>query len=302
MLYEGNEKYIFISYSHKDTPQVLPVIEALDQQGFRVWYDAGIEAGTEWPEYIEDHLKNAGVVLVFMSPNTIATRNCRNEINFALELDKEMLVVYLEETTLLKGMRLQLNSTQSMFKKHHSSEETFIGELVNARILQSCRKPQPVVEPVVEPQVVEAPKKFCKNCGKPMDMSANVCGNCGTPVTDAKLTQKPNAPEPAAPDKTTADPGQSAGKTSMILGIVALAMGAICSCLAACLGGFVPLVCAVVSIVMGSQAMNKSKAAGFENKQAKLGMTLSVVAIVVIVIFIIVNSIIGGVSGFLSEY
>jgi len=139
MVYEGNEKYIFVSYAHKDAHKVLPIVELLNEQGFRVWYDSGIEAGTEWPEYIEDHLARAEVVLVFMSPATIASRNCRNEINFALELQKDILIIYLEETELLKGMRLQLNSTQSLFRKNHSSDETFIKELIRAQIIQKCR-------------------------------------------------------------------------------------------------------------------------------------------------------------------
>ena len=139
MVYEGNEKYIFISYAHKDSQKVIPIVETLSENGFRVWYDSGIEAGTEWPEYIEDHLVSSEVVVVFMTPNTIDSRNCRNEINFALELKKEILVVYLEETELIKGMRLQLNSTQSLFRKNHSSTETFIEELLNARIIAECR-------------------------------------------------------------------------------------------------------------------------------------------------------------------
>ncbi len=139
MIYNGNEKYIFVSYAHKDSRKVLPIIDVLSERGFRVWYDAGIEAGTEWPEYIEEHLKNAEVILVFMTPETIESKNCRNEINFALDLNKEILVVYLEETTLLKGMRLQLNSTQSLFRKNHTSNESFMRELINARILRSCR-------------------------------------------------------------------------------------------------------------------------------------------------------------------
>ena len=139
MVYEGNEKYIFVSYAHKDAPIVLPIVETLGKEGFRVWYDSGIEAGTEWPEYIEDHLARAEVVLIFMSPSAVDSRNCRNEINFALELKKEVLVVYLEQTTLLKGMRLQLNSSQSLYREHHQTEETFVHALVNARILQCCR-------------------------------------------------------------------------------------------------------------------------------------------------------------------
>ncbi len=148
MIYEGNQEYIFVSYAHKDAPKVLPIIDVLNERGFRVWYDAGIEAGTEWPEYIEEHLQKASVILVFMTPNTIASKNCRNEINFALDLNKEILVIYLEDTELLKGMRLQLNSTQSLFKNNHYTNESFLRELINARILQTCRdsfNEQPVV-------------------------------------------------------------------------------------------------------------------------------------------------------------
>ena len=56
-MYNGNEPYIFISYAHKNSDVVLPIIEALADNGFRVWYDAGIEAGTEWPEYVAEKLR-----------------------------------------------------------------------------------------------------------------------------------------------------------------------------------------------------------------------------------------------------
>lgn len=139
-IYEGNENYIFLSYSHKDSQTVIPIIERLDASGFRVWYDSGIEAGSEWPEYIEEHLKNASVVVVFISPSSVESRNCRNEINFALDLGKDILVVYLEETELAKGMRLQLTSTHSLYKQNHDSYESFISSLVNAHILKSCHR------------------------------------------------------------------------------------------------------------------------------------------------------------------
>ena len=139
MIYDGMENYIFISYAHKDSESVDPIIGALEKNGFRVWYDSGIEAGTEWPEYIEERLMNSAVVVVFMTPSAIESRNCRNEINFALELKKEVLVVYLEKTELLKGMRLQLNSTQSLFRNNHATYESFIKELINARVISSCR-------------------------------------------------------------------------------------------------------------------------------------------------------------------
>ncbi len=41
--YEGNEKYIFVSYAHVDGDIVYPIIERLHDAGFRIWFDEGIE-------------------------------------------------------------------------------------------------------------------------------------------------------------------------------------------------------------------------------------------------------------------
>lgn len=200
MVYEGREKYIFVSYSHKDADKVLSIIDALNANGYRVWYDSGIEAGTEWPEYIEEHLINSHVVLVFMSPSAVESRNCRNEINFALELKKEMLVVYLEDTELLKGMRLQLNSTQSLFRKHHTSDESFIQSLVKAKILQECREDQDT--PVA-----------------PIEASAQEIEE--TPVVPTPPAPVKKAPPEKAPPRST-DSKNKKAPLFIILGIVLL--------------------------------------------------------------------------------
>ena len=118
--YEGNKPYIFVSYAHKDSDTVLPILEALSEAGYRIWYDAGIEAGTEWPANIEAHLIQAEAVVVFISPNTVASRNCRNEIHLALNKNKEVLVIYLAETELKEGLGLQLSSIQSLFYHRYS--------------------------------------------------------------------------------------------------------------------------------------------------------------------------------------
>ena len=137
--YEGKENYIFISYAHADGSIVVPIIETLQSNGFRVWYDLGIEAGTEWPAYIEDHLNKCARVIAFISHSAVESINCRNEINYALMKKKEMLVVYIEETELKHGLSLQLNAVQSLFKNRHASTKTFYEELINARMLQCCK-------------------------------------------------------------------------------------------------------------------------------------------------------------------
>ena len=183
--YEGNENYIFLSYAHKDSHVVLPIVEGLIAMGFRIWYDSGIEAGTEWPEYIEDHLKRASVVLVFMSPSTVASRNCRNEINFALELDKDILVAYMEDTELGKGMRLQLNSSQFIYRNNHATEDSFFQALAEARILQHCREGGPRgAAPRPEPAPA-APQGFhTETPGFPTSMVSNICSIGTNDVND----------------------------------------------------------------------------------------------------------------------
>ena len=176
-IYEGTENYIFISYAHKDSDMVLPMISHMQEQGFRVWFDSGVEAGTEWPEYIAEHLENAAVVLVLMSNAATASRNCRDEINFALDMGKDMLVVHLEEAKLTAGMRLRLSAIQAMFRYRSKTEEGFLEELCKTKLLQCCRvqvtpspaaveieeevAAAPVTPPPVAPKTEETPDELC---------------------------------------------------------------------------------------------------------------------------------------------
>ena len=65
--YEGSEPFIFFSYCHKDSAVVYPLIEALTQMGYRIWFDSGITIGDEWPEVIADKLENCAAFLPYIS-------------------------------------------------------------------------------------------------------------------------------------------------------------------------------------------------------------------------------------------
>ncbi len=165
--YSGDKPYIFISYAHKDSDEVLPIIDAMQKNGFRIWFDQGIEAGTEWPEFIAEHLDSAENVIVFMSNAAVESKNCRREINYAIDINKEPLVVYLEEVQLSSGLKLQLNTLQAMFKYRAKTDGDFITEICKAKMLQCCRESENVAEtvtaePIATPEptptsVVETP-------------------------------------------------------------------------------------------------------------------------------------------------
>lgn len=114
--YYGNEPFIFISYAHKDSARVFKEISALNDAGYHVWYDEGIEASSEWPEEIANAVIECSVFLVFISPRSTASVNCRNEINLALNEDKPFLAVHLEESALPPGLRLRMGDLQAILQ------------------------------------------------------------------------------------------------------------------------------------------------------------------------------------------
>jgi hypothetical protein len=81
---------LFISYSHKDDDwrkEFEPQLAPLKRQGFiEVWHDRRISAGQEWADAIDDNLETAQVILLFISPDFVASDYCYDrEMKRALE-------------------------------------------------------------------------------------------------------------------------------------------------------------------------------------------------------------------------
>ena len=112
--YAGGDKYVFVSYCHKDEKRVYPVVSELMNEGCRIWYDAGINPGLEWPEVIAEHLSGCTACVAFVSEASLRSHNCRKEINFALMKNKPLLIVMLDDAKLSPGMEMQLSTVQSV--------------------------------------------------------------------------------------------------------------------------------------------------------------------------------------------
>ena len=138
--YNGNRPYIFVSYAHKDSPLVFPIIEALSRRGYRIWYDEGIEPGTEWPEYIANHLMGAETVLAFLTKSSVDSVNCRREINFALSKNKPVLSLFMEKLQVPPGMELQLSAQQSILYYNYDSQDRFLDKIETSHALVPCRR------------------------------------------------------------------------------------------------------------------------------------------------------------------
>lgn len=137
--YEGNAPFVFVSYSHHDIDQAKPIILRLQRQGYRVWYDEGIDPGTEWDEIIASHIEHCGVMLSLISDHYLRSDNCRDELNFARDLGRERLLIYLENVRLPAGMAMRMNRLQAIHKYTYSTEDSFYEKLLNTELLSVCR-------------------------------------------------------------------------------------------------------------------------------------------------------------------
>ncbi len=114
--YDGDEPFVFVSYSHQDKAWVYPEIQRLHDVGHRIWYDEGIDPGNEWPDEIAKALEGCAYFIVFISPQSVESKHVKKEIHFALEEEKPFLAIHVEETQLPRGLRYQIGDIQAIPK------------------------------------------------------------------------------------------------------------------------------------------------------------------------------------------
>ena len=100
--YEGIARYLFVSYAHKDSDQVYPVLKFLFDEGYRIWFDKNIELGSVWNEELQNHIDNAYIFLFFASKESVKSVFCLEEIQRAIKKEKRIIIVYLEECFIEK--------------------------------------------------------------------------------------------------------------------------------------------------------------------------------------------------------
>lgn len=113
-VFEGNEPYVFISYAHLDNLKVHKYLAKLQRRVCNIWFDVGIETGTNWNEDIAKHLINANCFIIFLTPNSMNSEYVKDEINLAVSRKKKIIPIYIEETELPLGVELLMGRIQAI--------------------------------------------------------------------------------------------------------------------------------------------------------------------------------------------
>ncbi|MGD9179698.1 MAG: toll/interleukin-1 receptor domain-containing protein, partial [Desulfobacterales bacterium] len=70
---------IFISYASEDRPRVEPLANALQDQGWSVWWDRKIPPGKTFSQVIEEAINAAKSVIVLWSNESVKSDWVQNE-------------------------------------------------------------------------------------------------------------------------------------------------------------------------------------------------------------------------------
>lgn len=114
--YIGDEPYLFVSYSHRDTSSVYPILDTLYDNKYRLWYDESCETGNDFRDELKNKIEGCSGVILFVSESSMNSPFCGMEILCAKEKNKRIFPVYL-------GDNLEIPPAFQIFLSnlHHSS-------------------------------------------------------------------------------------------------------------------------------------------------------------------------------------
>jgi TIR domain len=91
-----NPEKIFFSYSRSDSEFALKLGKDLREKGINIWLDQlDIPPGSTWDIEVENALNTSDCILILLSPDSVASKNVMDEINFGIEEKKKVIPVLI---------------------------------------------------------------------------------------------------------------------------------------------------------------------------------------------------------------
>lgn len=181
--YTGDEPYLFISYSHRDTEQVYPILDALHDRKYRIWYDESCENGNDFRDELRQRIQAASAIVLFVSKASMDSPFCGMEIIVARENGKRIYPIYLESAAVVPpAFEILLSNT------HHSTADN-MDKLIKAMVRDLP------AEAMDRLTLDEGRLKKCEDNGKTIDVDDGVRIICAGAFKDRKALHIINLPE-----------------------------------------------------------------------------------------------------------
>lgn len=119
---------LFVSYSRKNSDRAAIIVKQLEAQGFEVWRDTDdIRGGEMWRRSIVKGIRASRLVIMLISPESLASPNVAREISIAQDQRTAILPVIIVPATMtddfaymLAGVQIVDVSALSVSESHHA--------------------------------------------------------------------------------------------------------------------------------------------------------------------------------------
>jgi WD40 repeat protein len=110
--------HIFISYSRKDLDFAKRIVQALKENSLDVWIDwMSIWKGEEWKPAIQRGIEEADAFLFLISPDSVISEPCNEEITHALENNKLIIPIVIRDAKK-EAIREELSKLNWIFCRY----------------------------------------------------------------------------------------------------------------------------------------------------------------------------------------
>lgn len=133
-----SKHFAFISYAHKNKIQVQPLIQFLENEGYKIWYDKHIGIGNSWNDDIAVNIEQCNVFIAFISKDYISSDVCQQEFQYARTNNRYILPIRLEEEKMSPGMEMYLSFHQYV-PWYNLTKEEFIARIIEEPHVLECK-------------------------------------------------------------------------------------------------------------------------------------------------------------------
>ncbi|GEM_PF-1296307 len=194
---------VFISYAKEDSNRVLPIAQALESSGIKVWLDREkIEGSASYGLRVVQAIKKCSVLMLMCSDAAMRSRNVKQEILLAWKHEKPILPALLERTTYPEQLEYWLEGWQWVEIANHPKDKWLpkIHQALNYENVPAADAP--LQSDSVEPVTVQ--RFICVACGTSNQGSWIYCQSCGVQLPGRQVTSE--ATRDLMPHKAAAPP------------------------------------------------------------------------------------------------
>jgi TIR domain len=154
---------IFISYNRCSLEAVQTLAEDLKASDHEMWFDQSLTGGQRWWDKILASIRECDIFVFTLTPESLESQACTQELNYAGQLGKVILPVLLSDAINVNVLPRSLNEIQFVDYRRQDKQAAFA--LIKA--IKNLPEPVPLPDPLPQPPAV--PVSYLSNLKERID-------------------------------------------------------------------------------------------------------------------------------------